>query len=71
MLNGERHIAKCKRSNTQRFNRESFAPVTFLMRVVHKMGIGWGRASRDSRKVERRVACSSESGGAAKAAERD
>ena len=50
--------------------RELFAPNTFLMRVVHKMGIDWGRASRDSGNVVRRSACSWESGGAANMAER-
>ena len=64
----ERHIAKCSRSITHLFSSESPAPDTVLMRVVHRIGMGPGCASSDSRRVVRRSACSLESAATARAA---
>ena len=63
-------IAKCKRSRTQRFSNDSPAPVRVLIKVVHRIGMGLGWASRFSRKTLSRSDCSFELGGTAKAAER-
>ena len=64
----ERHIAKCRRPITHLFRSESPAPDTVLMRVVHRIGMGPGCASSDSRSVVRRSACSLESAVTARAA---
>lgn len=53
---------------THLFRSESPAPDTVLTRVVHRIGIGPGCTSRDSRSVARRSACSLESAGTARAA---
>lgn len=53
---------------THLFNSESPAPDTVLMRVVHRIGMGPGCTSSDSRSVVRRSACSLESAGTARAA---
>jgi hypothetical protein len=65
----EREIAKWRRSRTHLLRRESPALDTVLMSVVQRMGMGFGCASRDSRKVVSISACSLESAGTANAAE--
>lgn len=62
-------MAKWRRSSTHLLRSESFAPDTVLMRVVQRIGMGLGLASRDSRKTARRSACFLESAGTWSAAE--
>lgn len=63
-------MAKCSRSNTHLLSTESPAFDKVLISVEHRTGMGLGWASRFSRRVLSASACSLESAGAARAADR-
>ena len=65
---GARAIPKCSNSSTQRLSNESFEAAVVLSSVLHRIGIGCGRASRVSRRAASRSACSFESAGTLSAA---